>query len=451
VGGITKSPDKLYWFDCYDSDARFKKYVTKESFSHPAKASFGLLTKILDHLEFLGLLTPNQVIVDFMAGTGRVNLMAAMRGYRTVSIELEKHFVDMIRGNKTHAEQVIGRKLDWDIIEEDSRNLSKLLNESGVGIVSPPYTNTTHSSDNNFVAPHDSTYLMITQKYNSENPSQIANLPDKPLVSITSPAYGNRLADNDPRTHMDSDGKYRRPNTAYGGDASNIGNSTGETYLGAVEKCYLEAHRCGISPLVLITKNPTRGGKLRDLCGDTARILEKIGYKIVDYHRAVLWKEVKDQTLDGDVASDYKGRLSFFKRMSLERGNVAAKWEDIIFAVIPDLEGLVGLTSPAYSNIEIGKGLNTKPPRKGYNDQSGRSSMAMSQRETRYSDNPANIGNLPDKPLVGITSPAYVDMDVSLKDRKDDSANWIRSETGQKHVGYTKDKDRRNIGNLKDK
>ena len=52
--------------------------------------------------------------------------------------------------------------------------------------------------------------------------------------------------------------------------------------------------------------------------------------------------------------------------------------------------------------------------------------------------------------LVGIVSPPYSEQQVSLKNRKDKSAKWIRSETGQKHIGYSNDENPNNIGNLKD-
>jgi len=53
----------------------------------------------------------------------------------------------------------------------------------------------------------------------------------------------------------------------------------------------------------------------------------------VDYHRAMLFSEHKQQTLTGETKSEYKGRLSFFKRLSLQKGNVASAFEDIIIGV----------------------------------------------------------------------------------------------------------------------
>ena len=55
----------------------------------------------------------------------------------------------------------------------------------------------------------------------------------------------------------------------------------------------------------------------------------------LSYHRAVLYREVKEATLDGEERRQYRGRVSFFKRLTLEKGNVAAQWEDVIISIIP--------------------------------------------------------------------------------------------------------------------
>ena len=57
------------------------------------------------------------------------------------------------------------------------------------------------------------------------------------------------------------------------------------------------------------------------------------GYEIVDYHRAVLFKTYEQSTLTGETKKEHKGRLSFFKRISLSKGNQAAMFEDVIIAV----------------------------------------------------------------------------------------------------------------------
>ena len=593
-------PTPIEWRGCYRSDGKYKKFITAESYAHPAKASFHLLEKIYAHLSNLNLLKPDDVIIDYMSGSGRTNTIASLHGHRSIAVELEPHFIDMIagyecdgrtivrriekrvdpsvkefpivekykcgletvheahhvEGNREKLERELGRKVDMEILQADARQLSSILGEGGVGIVSPPYgeqnqgqlttigranepsnvdsqriasliheTRLARGLSSNDLAKHflsktggitgivwnwehmksmptaeewsilrevleiKDDYLddlllnlfsrpavsdtrrvrgreLIGLNYSS-NPTNIGNLKDK-KVGIVSPPYSNRLSDDDQREFMDKDGQYKRPNTSYsakrvgitsppysdvmadeghdperdrvykekgivrhnyqrrvgimsppyatmdaprhddpesyrkygpnmyrsnqrpmpdnptnignlkdtprrvgitsppyigqlvneGGnqeinqvknrphpyiadkeDRTQIGNysrSEGESYLSAMAQVYQESFKSGISPLVVITKNPTREGKLRRLDLDTARLLENAGYEIFDYHRAILWEQREQMTLDMQVKRDYKGRLSFFKRLSIQKGNVAANFEDIIFASIPE-------------------------------------------------------------------------------------------------------------------
>ncbi len=694
-------PD-LYWHGCYGSGAKYNKYIIPESVKHPAKMSWDLLERIFKHLESLNLLTPDSVVIDFMSGTGRTNTMAALRGYRTISVELEPHFIEMvvgydcdgrsiddfrikpcacgsdvlhkphkirtglfevecsgnpgivpvcrcgdksrhkehhIAGNRELLEQVTGRKVKWDVIQGDARELSSLLDESGlVGVVSPPYFSQVAFQDKKFIISiaedksqryrdgrlkghfatpeaiqryaekimetysldprnignlpdtslvgimsppyqdslcsgklsHEDAEKMAMAMYEkhgrtfsekdlehqikllqdrsgkgysldpnnignlkdvplvgimsppyqdtampmgcpahirklaregdwdkaielerkaeaeqvkkgnkfavstdetirkkiemalemekgnySENPDnignlkdvplvgimsppfleaqtgggiaikgyegkyyydqgnpdrvgercgyvkarqgtsegQIGNLPDKPLVGITSPPYGlggGGLGNDGRQTQVQKDKNIHlhysesdtnignlpdRPligitsppyvidnknvchtregktlaeydvrrgfkptahqTTDYSTNPQNIGNQPDESYLSAMLKVYQQAFICGISPLVVVTKNPTRNGKLRRLDSDTVYLLQLAGYEIFDYHRAVLFESHKQETLSGDTKDVHKGRISFFKRLSLEKGTTVAQWEDIIFARIP--------------------------------------------------------------------------------------------------------------------
>lgn len=488
------SCEELYWFDCYKSDNRYKKFITPESFSHPAKASFGLIDRVYKHLEQLELLKRDDVVVDFMAGSGRIPLLAALDGHNVVAIELELHFTEMMTGfecdgeslisqpihsfqrwlslrcgldlphkthhvfgNKTKAEDVIGRKLDFTIIQGDSRKLSELLGHGGVGVVSPAYGNRLSDNDRREYMDNEGKYGRPNTVY-GDSPAQIGNLPDKPAkVGIVSPPHGDVMADqgHDPAkdkiyyekgivknnynpenkdnignlkdrpslvgftspTHenslnngvggtVDWREKYeewgragRSVGNEYSSNPSNLGNTQGETYTQAMLQVYQEAFRAGISPLCIIVKNPTRKGKLRRLDISTVEMLQKAGYQILDYHRAILYKVAKNATLDGSKeAETYKGRLSFFKRLSLGKGNVAAEWEDILIAVNPSGNfGLLGATSPPYLAAgNQGGGIVDK----GY-EKNGNVDMGIASRNGYmakfHSKNPDNIGNLKDK------------------------------------------------------
>ena len=116
----------------------------------------------------------------------------------------------------------------------------------------------------------------------------------------------------------------------------NVGNSTPETYESAMLQIYREAHRAGISPLVTVTKNPTRNRELVRLDLITGDLLQKAGYQIFDYHQAVLFKSHDETSVNLDMGVDkkisHKDRIGFFKQLDLRKGGIAASWEDILFA-----------------------------------------------------------------------------------------------------------------------
>lgn len=562
------SCQNLEWRGCYGSGAKYQKYTIPESTSHPAKMSFELLSRIFKHLESMNLITHDSVVIDFMAGSGRTGTMASLHGYRTISVELEPHFIEMIAGydcdgksisefkiepcvcksdtlhkphkittglfevecsgnprivpvcrcgdrrhhkkhhvigNKELLEQVMGRKVRWDVLQGDARELSKLLDESElkltrfgsgsgfssgslstqdkseyVAVVSPPYFSQVAYQDKEFIKSiaedksqryrdgrlkgHFATPEAIRRyaekimenysvdprnignlpdvaltgiisppyaqdqhsrmtekcadifegrsykvgKEYSPNPDNIGNLKDVPLAGIMSPPYsqaqeGGGIAINGYRgSHMHEQGKNQpdkvgqrcgymkevhgndpgnignlpdraivgitsppylidpknvchtregktlaeydikrgyqptaHQTTDYSTNPLNIGNQPDESYLSAMFKVYQQAYLCGISPLVVVTKNPTRNGALRRLDLDTISLLQSCGYEIFDYHRSILFESHKQDTLDGSTKDVHKGRISFFKRLSLEKGNTVAQYEDIIFARIP--------------------------------------------------------------------------------------------------------------------
>ena len=388
-----KCGGELYWHGCYGSDAYYKQFVTPESYAHPAKISFLLAERIFKHLEHLGLLKEGMTICDFMSGSGRIPLMASLKGYASVGVELENHFVKMSNDNKKFAENKIGRKLDMTTIQGDSRQLSKILGNADVGIVSPPYEKQ-RIADGQRKASNPNIHWREWEDgrgYNLDNPSNIGNLPYKEMVGVVSPPYKDVLEGGKPdyilelakkkqglgSVFSDKDNiqnPYSPQNIANlkdkelvgitsppyfqsGGEPNpedntinqrnrislrnnyntnnpdNLGNQQGQSYLFAMLQCYQEAYKSGMSVICTITKNPTRAGKLRRLDLDTAFLLEKSGFRVVDYHRAILFKIHEQQTLTGSTKKEYKGRLSFFKRLSLSKGNLASEFEDIIIAI----------------------------------------------------------------------------------------------------------------------
>ena len=286
------------WNGLYKNESSFKKFVHSSSSKHPAKMAFRITEKLLQHLEEKGVINNNSVIVDFMAGSGRTGIISAIRGYKSILVELESNFIEMQKRSIRELERQIG-STKIKIYHGDSRHLSSILRDhvaqDKIGIISPPYED--------------------------------AEIP----VSIPS---GTTEEQRSERQELRSKGEWEGYNRS---DSRNIGNLKEKEYEDAMAEVYTEARRAGISPLVVVTKNPTRKGKLVDVASITAHALERAGYEVYDYHRARLFDVSMTQTSKLFPQSQKKthGRISFFKRLSMKKGSVAAEWEDIIFARKP--------------------------------------------------------------------------------------------------------------------
>ena len=443
----------LQWGGLYDQFDGWKDMVTSQSFVHPAKMAPLLCQKIFEHLEELKMISHDSLVCDFMAGTGTTNIIASLRGYRSVSIELEPRFVRIEAGNRERIARYAGIEPRWRIVQGDSRNLSKMLNDGNItavmspsyggaevvdhkdgqrkgyhlpvkrtvyrsqknvgntdvrmGVISPPYhglldrrgkvkdylpKNAIRSgygfsedapprSSRNvemlktgiISPPYQDIGIRVNPDesfgdlykhhgrirenespigYNKSNPKNIGNL----RAGVVSPPYQDQIASKS--TQKDVDYKNRKLSELYGrkvvikgasqlnlvnqryghakGQIGSMPNETDETYESAMLRIYSEAKKAGISPLAIVTKNPTRKGQIVRLDLITADLLRKSGYQIFDYHQAVLFRSHDETSVDLDMnireKTSHKGRIGFFRQLSLRKGGVAASWEDVIFA-----------------------------------------------------------------------------------------------------------------------
>lgn len=374
--------------------------------------SWNLLERIFKHLESLDMLTHDSVVIDFMAGTGRTGTMAALRRYRTISVELEPHFIEMIAGydcdgksisefkiepcvcksdtlhkphkittglfevecsgnprivpvcrcgdrrhhkkhhvigNKELLEQVMGRKVKWDVIQGDARELSRLMNLTDmVGVVSFPYLNQVPFHDKEFIKSiaedksqryrdgrikgHFATpeaiqrYAEKIMETYSLDPRNIGNLPDKPLAAIISPPYaeaqqGGGIAIKGYRgTHMHEQGKNQPDKVGercgymkevHGNDPANIGN------LKDV-------------PLVAVVSPPYQDTAMPMGCPSHIRKLAREGNwdKAIEIERKVEAENVKKGNKFG-VSTDETIRKKIEMALDREKGNYSENLDNI--------------------------------------------------------------------------------------------------------------------------
>lgn len=321
------------WWGCYKGQ---HDLWTAESYAHPAKASPALAFRILEHLEELGLLPEGATILDPMGGIGTFVLAAALKGHPATMVELEPKFVKLAQANADRL-ALKGFGAPITIIKGDARHLSELIKGQAVGVMSPPYLESQKGGGISARKRGEGDYPLTTKLPGNiyqpleagQSPDQIASLPD--YVGVTSPPYED--SDNrNPSSQVLGEGGAK-PKVYVNPEAEGqIGQEKGETYLSAMAQVYAEcAKLCPV--LVVVTKNPTRNGKLRRLDLDTIALLEKCGYKIICRHRAMLFEEEEKTDLFGETTKKPKGRLSFFKRLSYQKGSPVADHEDVLFCV----------------------------------------------------------------------------------------------------------------------
>lgn len=111
--------------------------ICPEAFAHPAKMARGLLGKILDTCLERGFLTPGSLVADPFGGVGTTGLLAAYRGLRAVSVELEKKFHTLSNKNYLqHAEK------EWCTCGDEGnaylRELRRVISEAESGSGTQP-------------------------------------------------------------------------------------------------------------------------------------------------------------------------------------------------------------------------------------------------------------------------------------------------------------------------
>jgi 16S rRNA G966 N2-methylase RsmD len=126
------------WQGCYDDG--WQGVIVPEAFAHPAKMSYGLLKRILDHAK--GRLNEGDVIVDPFGGIGSTGILGAYEGYQVVCVELEQKFVDLAEQNfELHKDAWVEFGNPFPIIlQGDSRRLCEVIEKADCIVSSLPFS-----------------------------------------------------------------------------------------------------------------------------------------------------------------------------------------------------------------------------------------------------------------------------------------------------------------------
>ena len=191
-------------FDPTPGFGKYKEIMPEEAIAHPAKFNTNLVEFLIKKFTEEG-----ETVLDPMAGTGVLGVVAALHGRNAIQVELESKFFDWMEKARKNVEKLPTLTPKGRIVNicGDARRLSELLGkgQTDAVITSPPYSESLQTA-------HDwerenKKFLEKTQdkkrkgkqwvharpgdRY-SENPSNIGNLPHGNIDAIiTSPPYAD--------------------------------------------------------------------------------------------------------------------------------------------------------------------------------------------------------------------------------------------------------------------
>lgn len=239
--------------------------------------------------------------------------------------------------NKVYPSWKQERKTDYAI---DPKNIGKL----DASVTSPPYSELRLDS-----GPWKDGKGPRFEEY-GEQDGQMGNLADG---SITSPPFGERLAYPDVERGQkvqDKLGKggtlHQSPGEAEGqlaqldssveaqNDPVLDNGSEEETYWTAVAQVYAGVFN-SLRPggvLAVVLKNYVKNREVVPFCETTAKVLEGIGFEILDEVHAMMVKEIPTPVdMFSGESSRKVSRKSFFRRLAEKKGAPPIDWETVLF------------------------------------------------------------------------------------------------------------------------
>jgi methylase of polypeptide subunit release factors len=119
----------------------------------------------------------------------------------------------------------------------------------------------------------------------------------------------------------------------YGKSANQLGNTSGDTYWGAVkviyEQCFLALKPGGY--IAVVVKSYVKAGKIVPLPEQTWELLRHVGFEPVERVRAMLVKEDSHPGLFNGPVVKKTERKSFFRRLAEKKGSPAIDFEEVLF------------------------------------------------------------------------------------------------------------------------
>lgn len=154
----------------------------------------------------------------------------------------------------------------------------------------------------------------------------------KKLRNTLGAKRGNGATDAAVLAQSERDGKK-----TYGNSEGQIGQEKAETYWEAMREVYAACFRA-IRPggvICIVVKDYVKKKKRAPLCDDTARLLEHIGFTVIERIHAMLVSETEHNDLFEGTTTTKKERKSFFRRLAEKKGSPEINWEEVVIARKP--------------------------------------------------------------------------------------------------------------------
>ena len=271
----------------------YKSIMPHEAVAHPAKFNVHLVEFLVDKYT-----KPGDIVLDPMAGTGILGVIAALRGRNAVQVEIEPRFYEWMEKARLNVENTptLGRKGKIINILGDARRLSELLSQNvNTIITSPPYADSlTHEHDElketklvlrksgeNKGKPIALGRSQVHTIYSTSS-NNIGNLPLGNIDAITtSPPYAETISHRSGGpVRVRKVGSSTITARQYSKSESNIGNLP----LGNVEATTYPHHEKNLESLyrrLLKNGKPTYLSEMLKVYSEMYKVLKPGGYCII--------------------------------------------------------------------------------------------------------------------------------------------------------------------------
>jgi len=345
------------WRACYDDS--WSGIIDDESFAHPAKFSYGLISRIYRHCMEMGYIRTGDVVGDPFGGVGLGGIIASYNGIPWIGVELEPRFVELANRNfALHASgwQVLGAPMPL-MLQGDSRQFAELVQQCDTIVTSPPFCGSVGSSDRQLEVGK----LLIIHGGDGKggtlrsparaggygkSAGQIGALkPGNLNAIVTSPPYeSSRVAGG---SQINRDNISQKKDLTAGIKAAwcknytqikgQIGCTKRETYWDAMHEVYGQC-RLALNPggvMCVVIKDYVSKGKRVPLCDQTMSLLQHCRFVAMDRIRAMLVKEDRAPGLFEEENVITKSRKSFFRRLAEKKGSPRIDWEEVLIVRSP--------------------------------------------------------------------------------------------------------------------